>query len=257
MLEDHLRTHTYLSGDLLSIADASVVTTLVAGLASEADLKDYPNVLRYIRTCLGNPAVADVLSCYSVKFPVPEVTPFMPGKEEVESTDSEATKVESEKPEKDQPIKKRAGDRQNAKVSHTELSMPSPESVSTNTVSPIPEGSEPPIHPYSSCVGGRTRVKDILLRADGGAGLIGKTVSVCGWVRTKRSQGSGFAFVEISDGSCLQGLQLVLDSSCPDFGGAIGQIATGASIQAVGALVASPAKGQAVEVSVRENGKIK
>ncbi|KAF4758296.1 Asparaginyl-tRNA synthetase, partial [Perkinsus olseni] len=101
------------------------------------------------------------------------------------------------------------------------------------------------------------RVKDILLRSDGGAGLIGKSVSVCGWVRTKRSQGSGFAFVEISDGSCLQGLQLVLDSSCPDFEGAIGQIATGASVQAIGTLVASPAKGQAVEVSVRESGKIK
>ncbi|KAF4667842.1 Asparaginyl-tRNA synthetase [Perkinsus olseni] len=258
MLEEHLKTHTFLSGDYLSIADASVVTSLVAGLTSEADLKDYPNVLRYIRTCLANPAVADVLSRYASKFPVPEVTPFVPGKGEVESTDSEAPKEEAKKPEqKQQQSKKRAADRQNAKVSHKELSMPAPEDVPTNTVSPVPEGSEPPVHPYSSCVGGRTRVKDILLRSDGGAGLIGKSVSVCGWVRTKRSQGSGFAFVEISDGSCLQGLQLVLDSSCPDFEGAIGQIATGASVQAIGTLVASPAKGQAVEVSVRESGKIK
>lgn len=38
MLEDHLKTHTYLSGDFLSIADASVVTSLVTGLASESDL---------------------------------------------------------------------------------------------------------------------------------------------------------------------------------------------------------------------------
>ncbi|KAF4718667.1 hypothetical protein FOZ63_015540, partial [Perkinsus olseni] len=148
-----------------------------------------------------------------------------------------APKEEAKKPEqKQQQSKKRAADRQNAKVSHKELSMPAPEDVPTNTVSPVPEGSEPPVHPYSSCVGGRTRVKDILLRSDGGAGLIGKSVSVCGWVRTKRSQGSGFAFVEISDGSCLQGLQLVLDSSCPDFEGAIGQIATGASVQAIGTL---------------------
>lgn len=56
--------------------------------------EDYPNVLRYIRTCLANPAVADVLSRYAAKFPVPEVTPFVPGKEEVESTDSEVSELD-------------------------------------------------------------------------------------------------------------------------------------------------------------------
>lgn len=39
--------------------------------------------------------------------------------------------------------------------------------------------------------------------------LLGKTVAVKGWVRTKRDQKT-FSFVEVNDGSCMKGVQVRL-----------------------------------------------
>lgn len=83
-------------------------------------------------------------------------------------------------------------------------------------------------------------------------GAIGKTVDIRGWVRTKRESKQGFAFVELNDGSSFQSLQLVIDQSVPGYQEFIKQLHTGTSLRAVGELKASPAKGQAVELSVRE-----
>ncbi len=73
-----------------------------------------------------------------------------------------------------------------------------------------------------------------------------KTVTVEGWVRTARS-GKGVAFLEVNDGSCLAGLQLVIDPGVPDFE-EIARVGVGAAIRAVGELTESPAKGQRVEL---------
>ena len=80
--------------------------------------------------------------------------------------------------------------------------------------------------------------------------LIGRTITVGGWVKTSRVQAE-LAFVELSDGSCAGTLQLVCDTGTAGFqelrdaGGAAG---TGASVEATGELVRSPAKGQAFEL---------
>ncbi|CAN0509672.1 unnamed protein product, partial [Laminaria digitata] len=37
--------------------------------------------------------------------------------------------------------------------------------------------------------------------------LLGKAVSIKGWVRTKRNQKT-FSFVEVNDGSCMKGVQV-------------------------------------------------
>lgn len=37
--------------------------------------------------------------------------------------------------------------------------------------------------------------------------LLGQTVSIKGWVRTKRGQ-KAFSFVEVNDGSCMKGVQV-------------------------------------------------
>ena len=84
------------------------------------------------------------------------------------------------------------------------------------------------------------------------ADAIGKTVDVRGWVRTKRESKQGFAFVELNDGSCFQNLQLVIEQTVPGYADLLKQLHTGASLRAVGELKASPAKGQAVELAVRE-----
>jgi asparaginyl-tRNA synthetase len=99
---------------------------------------------------------------------------------------------------------------------------------------------------------GRVRVKELLKRD---TGAIGTAVTMKGWVRTLRSGEKGaLLFVELTDGSTVRGIQLVIknDGSVPgskaveECGGA------GASVSVKGEVVASIAKGQTIEVMVKE-----
>ena len=83
-------------------------------------------------------------------------------------------------------------------------------------------------------------------------GPVGEEVDVRGWVRTKRESKQGFAFVELNDGSSMTSLQVVVDQAVPGYENFLKQLTTGSSIRVVGELKPSPAKGQAVEVHVRE-----
>lgn len=74
-----------------------------------------------------------------------------------------------------------------------------------------------------------------------------ETVTVRGWVRTKREQ-KGFSFIEVNDGSSLAGLQVVINDTVPDYETAIKRINTGASIEVSGVLVPSLGKGQRIEL---------
>lgn len=77
---------------------------------------------------------------------------------------------------------------------------------------------------------------------------VGTPVRAHGWVRTRRDS-KGVHFIQINDGSCLANLQLVVnDGAIPE--DTLRRTTTGACITAEGILTASPAPGQAVEVSV-------
>ncbi len=75
-------------------------------------------------------------------------------------------------------------------------------------------------------------------------------IIVRGWVRTKRDS-KACSFLEITDGSCFKGLQVVVDARLPS-AELLPRILTGASVEIVGDLVASPAAGQQWEVQARE-----
>jgi len=87
----------------------------------------------------------------------------------------------------------------------------------------------------------RERVATILKE-----GEVGSAVTVCGWVRSLRVT-KGAAFMDLSDGSTLEGLQVVIDPSIDRYG-EICRIGTGSAVRVVGTLVASPSAGQRVEV---------
>jgi len=78
--------------------------------------------------------------------------------------------------------------------------------------------------------------------------LLGKTVRVQGWVRTKRDSKAGVSFIELSDGSCMRSLQIVAELDHPGYRELLDRITTGSSMFAEGAIVASPGKGQAIEL---------
>lgn len=74
-----------------------------------------------------------------------------------------------------------------------------------------------------------------------------ETVTIQGWVRTKREQ-KGFTFVEVNDGSSMAGLQAVINEDMADYQATIAQLNTGASVEIAGVLVPSPGKGQRIEL---------
>jgi asparaginyl-tRNA synthetase len=78
-----------------------------------------------------------------------------------------------------------------------------------------------------------------------------QTVTLKGWVRTKREL-KDFAFIELNDGSSLQGLQVVLAADLPGYGNTLKQINTGAAIEVSGILVASQGKNQRIELQTSE-----
>lgn len=79
-------------------------------------------------------------------------------------------------------------------------------------------------------------------------GEIGSKATVMGWVRTKRESKGGFSFVEINDGSCMSNLQVIASDRLPNYREEILRIQTGCSVKIMGTVVASPGKGQKVEL---------
>lgn len=86
-------------------------------------------------------------------------------------------------------------------------------------------------------------------------------VTVCGWVRTVRDS-KNLVFIQVNDGSCFANIQLTFDRNAPGANANVNNIEeelkklnTGSSVRAEGILVASPASGQAVEVTL-ENIKM-
>ena len=71
-------------------------------------------------------------------------------------------------------------------------------------------------------------------------------IHLAGWVRTRRDS-KAFSFLELNDGSCLKGIQIVADAGIPGYED-IARMTTGASVRVEGRLVASQGAGQAWEV---------
>jgi asparaginyl-tRNA synthetase len=79
---------------------------------------------------------------------------------------------------------------------------------------------------------------------------VGQTVTAHGWVKTRRDQ-KGVSFAQINDGSCFADLQVVIDAGViPE--DVLKHVTTGACVQVIGELVASPAAGQSVEIKAKE-----
>lgn len=91
----------------------------------------------------------------------------------------------------------------------------------------------------------RTSVKN-LLKSEAAQDV----VELSGWVRTRRDS-KAFSFIELNDGSCLQGIQVIIDAGIPGSED-VAKMNTGASVSVVGELVESPGKGQSWEVRATE-----
>jgi asparaginyl-tRNA synthetase len=87
-------------------------------------------------------------------------------------------------------------------------------------------------------------IKDILAcRAEFGA-----EVTVEGWVRTRRDSKAGLSFLQVSDGSCFDPIQIVAEATLPNYADEILHLTTHCAVRVKGHLVESQGKGQRFEV---------
>ena len=87
-------------------------------------------------------------------------------------------------------------------------------------------------------------VRDLLA----GTTPVGSEVTLKGWVRTRRDSKQGFSFINLTDGSCFDGIQVVADKSIDGYEQEVLHLTTGCAIVARGELVESKGRGQSVEV---------
>jgi asparaginyl-tRNA synthetase len=79
-----------------------------------------------------------------------------------------------------------------------------------------------------------------------------RPVTVRGWVRTRRDSKAGLSFVHVSDGSCFHPVQVVAQATLPNYEAEIQRLTAGCAVEATGAIVPSPAKGQPFEMQAAE-----
>ena len=76
----------------------------------------------------------------------------------------------------------------------------------------------------------------------------GKTVTVKGWVRTRRDSKHGFSFINVHDGSCFDPIQVVADAALANYDSEVRHLTAGCSVVATGELVESQGRGQQFEI---------
>ncbi|WP_152052141.1 asparagine--tRNA ligase [Tautonia marina] len=76
----------------------------------------------------------------------------------------------------------------------------------------------------------------------------GSTVTLAGWIRTRRDSKAGLSFLQVHDGSCFDPVQVVAEATLPNYAEEIAHLTTGCAVVVEGTLVPSQGKGQTVEV---------
>lgn len=76
----------------------------------------------------------------------------------------------------------------------------------------------------------------------------GDTVTVRGWVRTRRDSKAGLSFVNVSDGSCFDPIQVVAPATLVNYESEVRHLTAGCAVIATGTLIPSQGKGQSFEV---------
>ena len=77
------------------------------------------------------------------------------------------------------------------------------------------------------------------------------TITLRGWVKTRRDSNAGLSFINLHDGSCFSPIQIIAESNLCNYQSEILSLTTGCSIICKGKLVSSQGKGQRVELQAQ------
>lgn len=87
-------------------------------------------------------------------------------------------------------------------------------------------------------------IKDVLA----GQYAAGATITVKGWIRTRRDSKAGISFLAVHDGSCFEALQAVAPAELNNYESEIKRLTTACSVIVTGTVVKSEGQGQAYEI---------
>ncbi|MWP50091.1 MULTISPECIES: asparagine--tRNA ligase [unclassified Gilliamella] len=81
---------------------------------------------------------------------------------------------------------------------------------------------------------------------------VGSTISVQGWVRTRRDSKAGISFLTVYDGSCFDPIQAVIEKDLPNYEQDVLRLTAGCSVKVTGKVVESPGQGQQYELQATQ-----
>lgn len=93
---------------------------------------------------------------------------------------------------------------------------------------------------------GALSIKQILSCSDDS--LLNQEICVQGWVRSRRDSKAGLSFIALSDGSCFQTLQIIINGDLANYQEEVLKLTKDCSIRVIGKLVASEGAGQDFEI---------
>jgi asparaginyl-tRNA synthetase len=77
---------------------------------------------------------------------------------------------------------------------------------------------------------------------------VNESITVHGWIRTRRDSKAGISFLALHDGSCFDAIQAIVPNELDNYESDVLKLTTGCSVKVTGILVESPGKGQAFEI---------
>ncbi|MBQ2841888.1 MAG: asparagine--tRNA ligase [Clostridia bacterium] len=79
----------------------------------------------------------------------------------------------------------------------------------------------------------------------------GKSITVCGWIKTLRDS-KAVGFIELNDGSCFKGIQIVFESEKLENYKEIAKLNVGSAVKVTGSLLLTPQANQPFEINADE-----
>jgi len=79
-----------------------------------------------------------------------------------------------------------------------------------------------------------------------------QTVTVQGWIRSRRDSKAGISFLALHDGSCFDAIQVVVLNSLANYDSEILKLTKDCAVTVIGKLVASQGGGQTVEIQAKQ-----
>ncbi len=85
-----------------------------------------------------------------------------------------------------------------------------------------------------------------------GAVQVGEQVTLQGWVRTRRDSKAGLSFINLTDGSCQDAIQIVATNELANYEEEVTRLTAGCAFIAHGRIVQSQGKGQSFEIQANK-----